>query len=92
MDISAKPDDPKANGRTLTIIVNGRPKEVSVKELSFIDVVELAFPNPPANANTLFTITYRRGRGNKPEGTLVEGGSVMVKDGMIFNVTATDKS
>jgi Multiubiquitin len=27
--------------------------------------------------------------GNKPEGTLVEGGTVKIKDGMIFNVTAT---
>ena len=28
----------------------------------------------------------------KPEGTLVEGDDVKIKDGMIFNVTATDKS
>jgi Multiubiquitin len=40
----------------------------------------------------MFTVTYRRGEGNKPEGTLVEGETVKVKEGMIFNVTATDKS
>jgi hypothetical protein len=39
-----------------------------------------------------FTITYRRGQGNKPEGTLDDGDTVKLKEGMIFNVTATDKS
>lgn len=52
----------------------------------------LAFENPPTGPNIVFTITYRRGHGDKPEGTLVEGGTVRIKDGMIFNVTATDKS
>ena len=40
----------------------------------------------------MFTVTYTRGEGHKPQGTLVEGETVKVKDGMIFNVTATDKS
>ena len=46
----------------------------------------------PSGPNTIFTVTYRRGEGKKPEGTLVDGESVKVKDGMIFNVTATNKS
>jgi hypothetical protein len=75
-----------------TIIVNGREKDVTEKELSFDQLVALAFTNPPTGANIVFTITYRRGHGDKPEGTLIEGQSVKVKDGMIFNVTATDKS
>jgi len=32
------------------------------------------------------------GHGSKPEGTLVEGDTVKVKEGMIFNVARTDKS
>lgn len=78
--------------KDLTIVVNGREKVVSSKELPFIEVVALAFENPPTGPNIVFTVTYRRGHGDKPEGTLVEGGTVRVKDGMIFNVTATDKS
>ncbi|WP_408626473.1 multiubiquitin domain-containing protein [Amycolatopsis thermoflava] len=39
-----------------------------------------------------FTVTFRRGSGHKPEGTLRPGETVKVKEGMIFNVTATDKS
>ncbi len=74
------------------IIVNGREKTVTTKHLSFMEVVSLAFDNPQTGPNIVYTITYKRGDGNKPEGTLVEGQTVRVKDGMIFNVSATDKS
>ena len=73
-----------------TIIVNGREKVVTTKELSFSEIVALS--GLPSGPNTVFTVTYRRGEGHKPEGTLVEGETVKVKDGMVFNVTATDKS
>jgi hypothetical protein len=82
----------KEQPRDLTVVVNGRPKVVAQRELSFSELVNLAFESPPHGANTIYTITYRRGEGNKPEGTLVEGEWVKAKDGMIFNVTATDKS
>lgn len=74
-----------------TIIVNAREKVVTKKELSFEEVVALAFDNPPTGENLIFTITYRRGEGNK-EGSLVAGEKVKIKDGMIFNVTPTNQS
>jgi hypothetical protein len=74
------------------IIVNGRPKVVNEKELSFMDIVKLASDPVPTEQFIIFTITYRRGHGHKPEGTLLQGQSVKVREGMIFNVTATDKS
>ncbi len=77
--------------KTLTIIVNGREKVVTSKELTFDEVVDLAFEDPQRGENIVFTITYRRAHGNK-EGSLLEAQSVKVKDGMIFNVTRTDKS
>jgi hypothetical protein len=80
------------NMHETTIIVNGREKTVTTKELSFSEIVALAFDPPPTGQNIVFTITYRRGHGNKPEGSLTEGETVKVKEGMIFNVTATDKS
>lgn len=77
----------------MTIIVNGEEKEVDKKdELTFDEVVNLAFTPRPVGDNVLFVITYRRGHGDKPEGTLVEGETVRVKDRMILNVTQTDKS
>ncbi len=88
-----KPGKGEGHDKTVTIIVNGREKEVPKNdELSFDELVSLAFDNPPTGEFICFTITYRKGHGNKPEGTLPEGESVKVKDGMIFNVTATDKS
>lgn len=82
----------QGSNKEFTIIVNGREKVVTARELSFAEVVALAFDTPPSGQNIVFTITYRRGEGNKPEGTLVEGETVKIKEGMIFNVTATDKS
>lgn len=79
--------------KTVTIIVNGREKEVPKKDkLTFDELVALAFDPVPTGEFICFTITYRKGEGNKPEGTLAEGEYVKPKDGMIFNVTATDKS
>jgi hypothetical protein len=78
--------------RELTIVINGRSKTVSARELSFDQLVGLAFDPVPVGENIIFTITYRRGEGNKPEGSLVQGEKVKIKDGMIFNVKYTDKS
>ncbi|HCR52764.1 MAG TPA: multiubiquitin domain-containing protein [Cyclobacteriaceae bacterium] len=75
-----------------TIIVNGREKEFEGKEISFEQVIILAFGVVSPNPNISYTVTYKRGEGNKPQGTLVAGESVKVKEGMIFNATATDKS
>ena len=76
----------------ISIIVNGREKTVSETELSFSEIVRLAFENPPTGENFCFTITYRNGYDCKPEGSLVEGQTIKIKKGMIFNVTSTDKS
>lgn len=75
-----------------TIIVNGREKEFTGKEISFEQVIVLAFGAVSPNPNISYTVTYKRGEGNKPEGSLVACESVKVKEGMIFNATATDKS
>src|SRR5262245_44010038 len=84
-----KDHDPK----TVTIIVNGRQKTVPKnEELSFAAVIALAFDNPPTGDGVQFTIQYTRGNGNKPAGTLLEGQTVKVKDGMEFDVTSTNRS
>ena len=82
----------QGHDKDFTIVVNGRQKVVTAKELSFAQVVALAFDNPPMGENIIITVTYKKGEDKKPEGTMVEGDTVKVKNGMIFNVTATDKS
>lgn len=78
--------------KTVSIIVNGRPREFAGKEITYEQIIHLAFDNPPYGENTIFTVTYKRGGDHKPEGSLVAGESVKLKKGMIFNVVATDKS
>jgi hypothetical protein len=78
--------------KEITIIVNGRKKEISTKTLSFDQLVALAFTPVPTGPTVMFTITYRKGPHKNPEGTLTEGATVKDKDGMIFDVTETNKS
>lgn len=84
----AKPHGPKP----VTIVVNGEPHEVPKDETTFAEVVALAFPDGPQGPNYIYSVTYRKGPDHKPKGILAEGGSVKVKDGMIFDVRVTDKS
>ena len=74
------------------IVVNGRKKEVSTKTLTFDQVVALAFNPVPSGPNVQFSVTYRKGPKKNPEGTMTEGEAVRIKDGMIFDVTETNKS
>jgi hypothetical protein len=78
--------------KTITVIVNGREKEVPRGPISFETLVSLAFPLPPAGPNVSFTVTYRKGLDSHPEGSLTQGQSVRAKHGEVFNVRATDKS
>lgn len=75
-----------------TIIVNASPKEWKQKAISFEQVVILAFGTINNRPETGYTVTYSRGVEPKPEGTMVKGSVVKVKNKMIFDVTATDKS
>lgn len=82
--------EPHRGGR-VEIIVNGEAKPVGSREVSYSEVVRLAYPNPPT-PDTVFTVTYRHAI--KPhEGSLVEGQCVEVREeGTLFNVYATSKS
>jgi hypothetical protein len=80
------------DAKVTEIVVNGQKKEFAGNEISYREVVELAFENPWGNPNIIYTVTYTRGHDDKPQGTLVDGQSVKVKKGMVFNVTRTDKS
>lgn len=80
------------HSKTVTIIVNGRPRIVQKEQLSFENAVELAYPGDPHAETTTFTVAYSKGPDDRPTGTLVAGKSVKVKEGMVFNVTRTDRS
>lgn len=74
------------------IIVNGREKEWGSRTISYEQVSKLAFPDYSENSTTVYTVSYTNGPGQNPEGTMVKGDEVYVKNKMIFNVTPTNKS
>jgi len=78
--------------KEITIYVNGTEKQVQGKDISFDQLVSLAFTPVPSGPNILFTISYDEGPHENREGSMKEGQIVHIKKGMIFNVTTTDKS
>ena len=74
-------DDQKDHGhaRETTIIVNAQPKVVTSKELTYEQVVALAYPEPADGRERARNENSHtdRGEGNKPEGTLVGGGEAV---------------
>jgi len=82
----------KNKDKVYTILVNAREKTWNDKTISFDQVVILAFMSISNDPNVSYTLTYKKGENNKPEGIMVKGDEVKVKDGMRFNVTQTNRS
>ena len=82
-----RPDD-----KTFLITVNGRQREVEPDELSFDELVDLAFEDPARAPQIVFTITFREAGGRISAGELDEGERLKVRNGTVINVTRTDQS
>lgn len=76
----------------IQIAVNGRHRVETRQVLTFRNVVMLAFDPVPEGDNVLLTVTYRNGPAENPKGSMQVNDSVHIANGMVFNVTATDKS
>lgn len=78
--------------KSITVIVNATEYQVHETALTFLGVVQLPFPDAVPSETRIYTVTYKRGPASNPEGSLVDGGTVQLKNRMVFNVTFTDKS
>ena len=78
--------------KTVTIIVEGTPHEWPKGEITYAEVVTLEVPDYSQHPEITYSVKYKNGHGNKPEGILSPGGSVKVKEGMIFSVSETGQS
>lgn len=79
--------------KTVTIIVEGTEHQWPKNDdITYAQVVTLEVPDYPDHSDITYSVKYKNGQGNKPEGTLSQGGSVKVKDGMIFSVSETGQS
>jgi hypothetical protein len=76
----------------VTLIVNGIPKSWDKKQISFKEVIILAYGNYIDNPTKVYTVGYEDGPNQNPEGSMTKDASVFVKDKMIFHATSTDKS
>ena len=78
--------------KKIDIIVNGTSHPVSGDEVSFDQVVDIAYPDGGRGPLITYTVNFYNGAGRPPEGKLIEGQEAKVKDGTVFNVTRTDRS
>lgn len=81
------------SGKVATIFINGRPRDVTQKELTFDELVNIAYgPNPPRGELIVYTISWRKSGHDDREEDLLPGQSLKVKDGMVVDVVLTDRS
>jgi Multiubiquitin len=78
--------------KIVTIIVEGNPYEWPKEKISYAEVVTLEVPNYPQHPEITYSVKYKKGHGDKPEGVLSPGASVRVKEGMVFSVSETGQS
>ncbi len=83
------PDEEK---KTVTIVVEGTEHKWPKEEISYTEVVTLEVPDHAQHPEITYSVRYKRGHGNKPEGTLAPSASIKVKEGMVFSVSETGQS
>ena len=76
----------------IEIVLNGEAVTIEKGRLSFADLAKMAFPKLFGGALICFTISFSRGPKRRREGVLLEGDKIRAVKGMVFNVSATDKS
>lgn len=88
------PEKPEKPEKPITIIVNGvdRVLPAGTNQLSYEEVVKLAYPNYSDSPNILYTVVFSNGPIENKKGTLVKGDIVRVRGEMIFNVGKSNKS
>ena len=70
----------------MRISVNGASAEVEGEEVSYAEILRIAFDNKPIGHT--WVVTVHHPAGPDADGTLQDGGTVRVTDGAVFNVYA----
>lgn len=87
---NSKPDVAPGQDKEVAIIINGRLKTVTGHQITYEQIVALAFPDTPPNEGTVFTVAFSYEHGE--DGTLVAGQHTRIKERMVINVTKTNRS
>ena len=82
-----------AETKTVVIVVNGQQKSVASREVSWDEVVDLAYPGEREDPNFTFVVTYSDAEKHPDSGLLQKGGTVRVEErGTSFNVARHRRS
>lgn len=81
------PKENKHEEKPKNIIINGTPTKFEGTEITYTQLVELAYPNSPGG---VYTITFMGPQ--MADGTLAEGQSVKIRNGVKFIVKKTNRS
>lgn len=83
-------DQAPGQNKTTMIVVNGRQREVTGHRISYSQVVRIAYPDDQVDEAIEYTVAYANPHGK--DGTLVNEQDINLKEGMIFNVSKTNRS
>lgn len=88
---SSSSENGTGNDKVVTIVVEAVEHQWPKSDITYTDVVTLEDPVYPQHPERVYSVTYERAHGNKT-GVLSPGGSVKVKEGMVFFVKDTGES
>ena len=74
------------------IIVNGTKHPVPGNEVSFNQVVDIAYPDGGSSPLITYTVNFYSSADDPDSGKLTKNQKIKIKDGTVFNVTRTDRS
>ena len=80
------------NKKETLIYIRGREYKISDDKISYIEVVNRAYPNGKQGPYYEYDVTWKDGPKDKPDGILKEGETTPIIDEMKFDVKFTDKS
>lgn len=78
--------------RKVSFWVNGTEKTLKKGKYTFADIVRLAFPHAVFGGNKCYTVGWDQGPRNHEAGELFEDSKLRIIEGIIIDVSATDKS
>lgn len=76
--------------KEVRIFINTREFVVSKTKLTYLELVDMAYPGDVPSPEKIYEITYSSEHG--PDGSVGVGGEVKLKEGMVFNVGITNRS
>lgn len=92
MENKGKNENAPGQNNNFIIYIDSREKVWSKKNITFEEVIILKNGSISSDPNMSYSITFKKGDNEKPEGIMVAGDEIKVKNEMKFNVSETNRS